>query len=49
MEDFNELRKVCKETSAISGNVVDEFLLYYVAQRESLNKEMDQRFIGSGK
>ncbi len=45
MENFNELRKVCKETSAISGKVIDEFLLYYSAQREGLDKEMDQRLL----
>lgn len=45
MANFNELRMVCKEASAVSGKVVDEFLLYYAAQREGLNKEMDQRLL----
>ncbi|MEO8764781.1 MAG: hypothetical protein ABI416_10860 [Ginsengibacter sp.] len=45
MENFNELRRLCKESSALSGKVVDRFLLYYSAQREGLNKEMDQRLL----
>ncbi|MBC7383674.1 MAG: hypothetical protein H7296_11900 [Bacteroidia bacterium] len=45
MVNFNELMTVCKETSKITGKVVDDFLLYYAAQRERLNKEMDQRLL----
>ncbi len=43
MEDFKELLKICKDSSAILGKVVDEFLLYYSAHREGLDKEMDHR------
>ena len=43
MENFKELYTVCKETSAITFKVVDEFLLYYSAQREGLNLKMDQQ------
>lgn len=43
MTNFDELRTLCKETSDITGKVVDEFLLFYSARREDLDKEMDQR------
>ncbi len=43
MENFKELYTVCKETSAITLKVVDEFLSYYSAQREGLNFKMDQQ------
>lgn len=45
MVNYNELRTVCKETSTITGKVVDDFLLSYAVQREGLNKEMDQRLL----
>lgn len=45
MVDYNEIRAFCKQSSSITRGVLDEFLLYYAAQRESLDKEMDQRLL----
>jgi hypothetical protein len=44
MEDFKSIRLICEENSKISTKVVDEFLLYYAAERNNLVHEMDQRF-----
>lgn len=46
MPDFTRLRTVCKESTSLSAVVVDDFLMYYVAQREGLEREMDQRLAG---
>ena len=43
MPDFTQLRRVCKESTSLSSIVIDDFLMYYVAQREGLQREMDQR------
>ncbi len=43
MTDFVRLLAKCKEVSTVSAKVVDEFLIYYAASREGLEKEMDQR------
>src|SRR5580704_12807532 len=43
MPDFTQLRTVCKESTSLSTIVVDDFLMYYAAQREGLEREMDQR------
>ncbi len=43
MTDFNELKKRCEETRLISATVVDEFLIYYAAAKDKLDKEFDQR------
>ncbi|WP_431213855.1 hypothetical protein ACQ86N_02850 [Puia sp. P3] len=42
MNNYHSLRVVCNETTALSRTVIDEFLMYYAAQREGLEKEMDQ-------
>jgi hypothetical protein len=39
------LLAVCKEVNTLSAVVVDDFLMYYVAQREGLEREMDQRHL----
>jgi len=44
MEDFKSIRLICEENSKISSRVIDEFLLYYAAERKNLEYEMDQRF-----
>ena len=44
MKDFNHILSVCKETSRITSAVVDEFLLYYAADRYNLVPEMDKKF-----
>ncbi len=44
MKDFNHIISVCKETSSITSAVVDEFLLYYAANKYNLITEMDRKF-----
>ena len=44
MHNYDSLRAVCNESNALSRTVIDEFLMYYVAQRESLPKELDRQF-----
>lgn len=44
MEDFKSIRLICEENSKISTKVVDEFLLYYAAERNNLEHEMNQKF-----
>jgi hypothetical protein len=44
MKDFKTIKLVCEENSKISSKVVDEFLIYYAAGRNNLEKEMNQRF-----
>lgn len=43
MTDFKHLENICQKNSEISRSLVDEFLIYYAAQRDRLDKEMDQR------
>lgn len=43
MPDFSRLLAVCKEVSSLSAVVVDEFLMYYAARQEGLDREMDER------
>ena len=42
MTDFVMLLKKCKEVNELTSTVVDEFLMYYVAGQERLDKQMDQ-------
>ena len=43
MKDFETIKLICEENSKISSKVIDEFLLYYAADRNNLEHEMDQR------
>lgn len=43
MIDFQYLENICQKNSEMSRSLVDEFLIYYAAQREKLDREMDQR------
>ena len=43
MPDFSRLLAVCKEVSSLSAIVLDEFLMYYAARQEGLEREMDER------
>lgn len=43
MTYFSKLLEICNQISAVSDKVLDEFLLYYSAEREGLDNEMDQR------
>jgi len=42
MTNFTRLLAVCKEVNILSAVVVDDFLMYYVARQEGLEREMDQ-------
>jgi hypothetical protein len=44
MKSYNEIRKVCENTSRLSAKIVDEFLVGYVASRHGLEKEMIRQF-----
>jgi hypothetical protein len=46
MSDFKKIKHICEENSKISSKVVDEFLLYYAAERNNLEHEMNQKFAG---
>ncbi len=41
--DYKQVRQVCQENSNFTARVLDEFLLYYAADRGKLNKEADRR------
>ncbi len=41
--NYKEARQVCQENSNISARVLDEFLLYYAAEKNNLSKEADRR------
>jgi hypothetical protein len=43
MQPYDSLIAVCKEVNRISALVVDEFLMYYAADREGMDQEMNQR------
>jgi hypothetical protein len=44
MKNFETIKLICEENSKISSRVIDEFLLYYAAERNNLERVMDQRF-----
>lgn len=44
MKDFEQIKLICEENSKMSTKVIDEFLLYYAAERNDLEHEMDLRF-----
>jgi hypothetical protein len=41
--DYKQVRKICQENSNFTKRVLDEFLLYYAADRGNLSKEADRR------
>ncbi len=43
MKDFNQLKTLCQQQSSISIPVIDEFLIYYAAQRDKVDREFDNR------
>ena len=43
MIDFKHLENICQKNSAMTRSLVDEFLIYYAAQRDRLDREMEQR------
>lgn len=44
MKDFKKIQLICEENSKISEKVIDEFLLYYAANHNNLEHQMDLRF-----
>jgi hypothetical protein len=42
-KDYDSIRLICEESSAISSKVIDEFLIYYAAARNKTDKEFDKR------
>ncbi len=44
MSDFKKIKQICEENSKISSKVIDEFLIYYAAERNNLEQEMNNRF-----
>jgi len=43
MPDYNQLRKLCLKNSQVSGDVIDDFILYYAAKQDKLDKEFETR------
>jgi hypothetical protein len=43
MPDYNQLRDLCQNVSKISNAAIDEFLLYYAAKRDKVDKEFETR------
>lgn len=44
MKDFENIRIICEGNSNISEKLIDRFLLYYAAQHNNLEHEMNQKF-----
>jgi hypothetical protein len=44
MTDYKKIQLICEENSKISEKVIDEFLLYYAANHNKLEHQMDLRF-----
>ena len=44
MEDYKAIKAICEENQKISSTVIDEFLLYYAASQNKLEREMNQYF-----
>lgn len=41
MTDYNAIKKFCDDASIISRTVIDEFLVYYAGEKDSLAREFD--------
>jgi hypothetical protein len=44
-KDYDSIRLICEESSAISSKVIDEFLMNYAATRNKTDKEFDKRLV----
>lgn len=42
--DFKEIKRICERNTVLSARVIDDFLLYYAAERDKLEPEMVRRF-----
>ena len=45
MTDFKDLKAICRENSEMCRSLVEEFLVYYAARNEKLDKEMNERLV----
>lgn len=43
MPDFQQLISLCEEGNRISSSVIDDFLIYYAARRDKLDREFEDR------
>jgi hypothetical protein len=43
MIDFKDMKDICQENSEMIHSLVEEFLVYYVASKENLEREMNER------
>ena len=43
MTDYIKLKNICRQNSRLSEEIIDDRLIYYAAQRDRLEREMDQR------
>jgi hypothetical protein len=43
MTDFKDLKDICRENSEMIHSLVEEFLVYYAASKENLEREMNER------
>ncbi len=44
MKNYEAIRTICEENSRRAHTVIDEFLIYYAANRDNLQHEMNKRF-----
>lgn len=44
MEDFEKIKSICVQDNEISREVIDDFLIYYVAARYNMEREMNRIF-----
>ena len=44
MKNYDFIRSICDENNRISGKVIDEFLIYYAASRNNLERKMQKEF-----
>lgn len=43
MPDFQQLINICEEGNRISSSVIDDFLIYYAAHKDKLDREFEDR------
>ncbi|MEX2514091.1 MAG: hypothetical protein WD398_14390 [Cyclobacteriaceae bacterium] len=43
MEDYKQIKTLCQKNSDATFKILDEFLLYYAAEKDKLGKEADRR------
>jgi len=43
MPDFDQLLEICRNNSMISEKVIDQFLIYYAAAQDKVDREFDKR------